>query len=178
MGVVMQLLLHIRRVSQYVGIQSDGVIDVVPISKFSVASCHNPSVYGAWWYGRLDDASFVKDRFFLGACKQFPVFFGSSLIRELGAGRAVNSSPTVGIIDPCYNQGQYASECIDSLHRQTYPYWRAVLLNDASTDEVIPQMPVPNLQTIKFASLTSQRILAERWSGTSGCNFSGTLITF
>lgn len=37
---------------------------------------------------------------------------------------------------PCFNQGSFAAPCIDSLHRQTYRNWKAVLLDDCSTDGI------------------------------------------
>jgi glycosyltransferase involved in cell wall biosynthesis len=40
----------------------------------------------------------------------------------------------VGIIVPCFNQGQYVEECVNSLYAQTYQFWKAVVINDASTD--------------------------------------------
>lgn len=40
----------------------------------------------------------------------------------------------VGVIIPCFNQGRYVQECVESLRAQTYPNWRAVVINDASTD--------------------------------------------
>jgi glycosyltransferase involved in cell wall biosynthesis len=44
------------------------------------------------------------------------------------------SEPLVGVIIPCFNQGRYAAECVASLRAQTWRNWRAVLVNDASTD--------------------------------------------
>lgn len=41
---------------------------------------------------------------------------------------------TVGIIIPCFNQSRYAEECVRSIEAQTYPDWRAVLIDDASTE--------------------------------------------
>jgi len=49
---------------------------------------------------------------------------------------STSALPRVGVVIPCFNQGQYAKECVDSLHAQTYPNWHAVLVNDASTDGV------------------------------------------
>jgi glycosyltransferase involved in cell wall biosynthesis len=45
------------------------------------------------------------------------------------------SAPVVGVVIPCFNQGRYAAECVASLHSQTWRGWRAVLIDDASTDE-------------------------------------------
>ena len=46
----------------------------------------------------------------------------------------------VGVMIPCFNQGRFLAECIDSLYRQTYPHWRAVVIDDASTDGESPQL--------------------------------------
>lgn len=45
------------------------------------------------------------------------------------------SGPVVGIIVPCFNQGRFAAECVASLHAQTYRDWRAVVIDDASSDD-------------------------------------------
>ena len=42
---------------------------------------------------------------------------------------------TVGVIVPCFNQGRFAAECVASLHAQTWTDWRAVIVDDASTDD-------------------------------------------
>ena len=41
---------------------------------------------------------------------------------------------------PCFNQGEYAQTCIDSLAGQTFANWKAVLLDDASTDGISPTL--------------------------------------
>ena len=48
--------------------------------------------------------------------------------------------PRVGVIIPCFNQGCFAAECVASLRAQTYKHWRAVLVDDASTDDSLPQL--------------------------------------
>ena len=40
----------------------------------------------------------------------------------------------VSVILPCYNQGIYLSEALDSLLAQTYSGWEAVIVNDGSSD--------------------------------------------
>ncbi|MFS0867072.1 glycosyltransferase family 2 protein [Microbacterium sp. 179-B 1A2 NHS] len=45
------------------------------------------------------------------------------------------SSPTVTVIVPGRNVGAFAAEALDSLRAQTSDGWRAILVDDASTDE-------------------------------------------
>lgn len=58
------------------------------------------------------------------------------------------SPPLVGIIVPCFNQGRFAAECVASLEAQTWTHWRAVVVDDASTDDSAELM----------ASLASDRV--------------------
>ena len=41
---------------------------------------------------------------------------------------------TVTAIIPCFNHGAFLAECIASLKAQTVTTWRAIVLDDASTD--------------------------------------------
>ncbi len=43
--------------------------------------------------------------------------------------------PTVSVIMPCYNQGQYLEAAVESLLAQTYTDFETIIINDGSTDE-------------------------------------------
>jgi glycosyltransferase involved in cell wall biosynthesis len=45
------------------------------------------------------------------------------------------TGPLVGVIVPCFNQGHFAAACVESILRQSYPRLKAVVINDASTDD-------------------------------------------
>lgn len=47
---------------------------------------------------------------------------------------------TVTAIIPCFNHGAFLAECIASLKAQTVTTWRAIVLDDASTDGVTPAL--------------------------------------
>ena len=42
--------------------------------------------------------------------------------------------PVVTAVVPCFNQGHFLADCIGSLRAQTLPNWRAIVINDCSTD--------------------------------------------
>lgn len=41
----------------------------------------------------------------------------------------------ISVVIPCYNQGQYLSETLQSVLDQTYPHWECIIVNDGSTDD-------------------------------------------
>lgn len=41
----------------------------------------------------------------------------------------------ISVIIPCYNQGCFLSETLDSVQVQTYKNWEAIIVDDGSTDE-------------------------------------------
>ena len=46
----------------------------------------------------------------------------------------MNTFPLISVIIPCYNQGNYLAETLDSVSSQTYPYWECIIVNDGSDD--------------------------------------------
>lgn len=44
------------------------------------------------------------------------------------------SNPTVSVVIPCYNQGQYLDEAVESVISQTYQDFEIIIINDGSND--------------------------------------------
>lgn len=43
-------------------------------------------------------------------------------------------APKVSVIIPCFNQGDYLAEALDSVMKQTFTDWECIIINDGSTD--------------------------------------------
>ena len=43
--------------------------------------------------------------------------------------------PLVSVIVPCYNQGQFLEDAINSLLSQTHTNWECIIVNDGSNDD-------------------------------------------
>ena len=48
--------------------------------------------------------------------------------------------PVVTVVIPCFNYGRFVAECVESLERQTLREWRAIVVDDASTDGETPAL--------------------------------------
>ena len=46
----------------------------------------------------------------------------------------MTKKPIISVIVPCYNQGQYLAEALDSVLSSTLQDWECIIVNDGSTD--------------------------------------------
>ncbi len=56
------------------------------------------------------------------------------MLTEENPSTAVGTDPKVTVVIPCYKQSHYLVECLSSITAQTYPHWRAIVVDDASPD--------------------------------------------
>lgn len=59
--------------------------------------------------------------------------------------KALSGRPSISVIIPCYNQGQYLQEALDSIYSQGYPDIEVIVVDDGSTDntkDVVAGNPV------------------------------------
>jgi glycosyltransferase involved in cell wall biosynthesis/Tfp pilus assembly protein PilF len=62
----------------------------------------------------------------------------SSLLSSAGEAKAPavsSENPTFSILVPTFNQAHYLSHTLESIRRQTYDCWEAIVVNDGSTDD-------------------------------------------
>lgn len=74
--------------------------------------------------------------------------FWTSMIIQTNPGQQKESTEiekaSVSVVIPCYNQGRFLHDAIDSVRRQTHPYHEIIVVDDASPDmtgQIVKQYP-------------------------------------
>lgn len=52
-----------------------------------------------------------------------------------GEEKGMSDQPKISVIVPFYNAERYLKQCLDSLQKQTYSNFEALLINDGSIDQ-------------------------------------------
>ena len=80
--------------------------------------------------------------------------------------------PLVSIIVPCYNQGKYLPETLDSILKQSYNEWECIIINDGSSDNTEDvALKYCNIDTrIKYIRQNNKGLSSARNSGIRNCN--------
>lgn len=75
-----------------------------------------------------------------------------------------NIQPLVSIIVPCYNQGAYLAEALDSVLAQTYTNWECIVVNDGSIDnsEEVAQLYVAKDKRFHYIAQVNQGVSVAR----------------
>jgi FkbM family methyltransferase len=79
------------------------------------------------------------------------------------------NKPLVSVIIPCYNDGTYLKECLNSVYNQTYKSFEIIIINDGSTDEVTNNM-------LKNTSWPLAKIISIKHSGPSSARNAGITV--
>ncbi|BHH82707.1 glycosyltransferase family A protein [Desulforhopalus sp. 52FAK] len=78
----------------------------------------------------------------------------------------VNSSAKVSVIIPCYNQGKYVLDTLDSVLTQSYQHVEVIIVNDGSDDQdtfsILNQI---NIQNVQILHTSNQGLAAARNNG-------------
>lgn len=73
----------------------------------------------------------------------------------------------ISVIIPCYNQAVYLPEALESLLKQTYTHWEAIVVNDGSPDdtEAVALEYARQFPQIKYVSQSNGGLSAARNKG-------------
>jgi len=85
-----------------------------------------------------------------------------------------SNQPLVSVVIPCYNHGQYLSQAIESVRRQTYIPIEIIVINDGSTDHT--EEVVKQYAEIKYIAQQNLGLSSARNTGL--INSKGDLIVF
>ncbi|HLA56787.1 MAG TPA: glycosyltransferase family A protein [Flavobacterium sp.] len=80
--------------------------------------------------------------------------------------------PLVSVIVPCYNQGTFLPEALDSVWHQTYANWECIIINDGSTDntDVVAAKWSEKSSRFKYISLKNGGVSNARNTGIAAAN--------
>ena len=90
----------------------------------------------------------------------------------------MNSNPLISVIVPCYNQGQYLPEALQSVLDQAYLNWECIIINDGATDntEEVALEWVKKDERFKYFYQPNSGLSAARNKGLS--NLAGSYVQF
>lgn len=77
-------------------------------------------------------------------------------------------TPLISVIIPCYNTAEYVEDTIASLLAQSYENWEAILVNDASPDNILDIISPYEKKDTRFTIITNDKNL-----GLSGARIEG-----
>ena len=73
--------------------------------------------------------------------------------------------PKISIVIPAYNVGSYLQECLDSVRNQTLSDIEAIVVNDASTDDVAQIAEAAATQDPRIRVITIGQVVYVRSRG-------------
>lgn len=74
--------------------------------------------------------------------------------------------PTISVVIPCYNQGHFVDEAVDSVLEQTFQDFEIIIVNDGSTDEsTIAKLKNYSKPKTRVLHTTNQGLSAARNNG-------------
>jgi len=76
------------------------------------------------------------------------------------------SAPIISVVIPCYNQGKYLKDALDSLHQCDSALFETIIVNDGSTDEFTNQY-------LEELSKTGYNVIFQQNTGLGGARNSG-----
>lgn len=89
-----------------------------------------------------------------------------------------SGNPLISIIVPCYNQGHFLGEGLDSISTQSYTNWECIIVNDGSIDntEALAALYVSRDERFKYIKIENSGLSAARNTGIN--NSTGIFIQF
>jgi len=87
-----------------------------------------------------------------------------------------STAPVISIIIPCYNQGRFLGCAIESVLRQTYTWWEAMVVDDGSTDDTSLVAQAFADTRMRYVRQNNQGLCAARNAGVAAA--SGKYLAF